>query len=138
MVGELSKKNLKVLGSYRFGRFNFIRENMGPGKLRFKFENNLLKLSEIELLKNNGKFKGAFRYNIKTKDIDGNLSLKNMRLNDFNFYRFLRPGFDSDITAIINFKKNKNKFDIFGDLSLVNSSLKNAAFPSSQFHSINS
>ena len=125
VVGELSKKNLKVLGNYRFGRFNFIRENMGPGKLRFKFENNLLKLSEIELLKNNGKFKGALRYNFKTKDVDGNLSLKNMRLNDFNFYRFLRPGFDSDIKAVVNFKKNKNKFDIFGDLSLVNSSLKN-------------
>ncbi len=125
VVGELSKTKIKVLGTYSFDRFNFIRENIGPGKLKFKFENNLLKLSEIELQKNNGKFKGAFRYNIKTKDIDGDLSLENMRLNDFNFYRFLKPGFDSDIMATFNFKKNKNKFDVFGDLSLVNSSLKN-------------
>ena len=51
VVGELSKTKIKVLGTYRFDRFNFIRENIGPGKLKFKFENNLLKLSEIELLK---------------------------------------------------------------------------------------
>ena len=133
VIGELSKSNISVFGKYNFHRFNFLGENIGPGKLKFKFNNNIFKLSEIELLKNNGKMRGKFSYNVKTKDLEGRLSLKSMRLVDLNFYRFLKPGFDSDILATVDFKKNKNKFNIHGDLSLINSSLKNEKIEDSFF-----
>ena len=52
------------------------------------------------------------------------LKLKNLRVSDFNFFSFVLPGLESDITGELQFRKGRGRFFSKGEFELINSNSK--------------
>ena len=131
--GNLSKEKIKVLGDVKLFRFNFFGETIGPLKFDFFYMNNSLKLENITAKKGSGSIIGTFKYKFGQNGFDSYINLKNLKISDFNYFKFILPGLEGDINGRLKFRVDKGKFFSRGGFDLKNSNVKGKILPDSKF-----
>ncbi len=129
--GKLSRDKIKVIGKARLFRFKLFGEPIGPIKTNFFYLDNFLNMEKFIVNKGAGAINGSFNYKFGKNEFDSNLTLKKLKISDFNYFKAVFPGLDSDINGSLSLRLGKKEFFSKGGFYLKNSSIRGKVLPDS-------
>ncbi|PHQ96493.1 MAG: hypothetical protein COB48_00005, partial [Pseudoalteromonas sp.] len=97
VLGKLSKEGIKVEGEISGNDINYKGEDIRKLSGKYKFINEALYFTDIELLKGEGRLKGRGQFDLSSGYIEYDSELVGLRLDDISWYRLLGLGVNGDL-----------------------------------------
>jgi translocation and assembly module TamB len=131
--GEATPDKMKINGSLKSKRLVFENENFKTINFNFNYENNLFQMTNINIFKEIGLYRGSFSFDRLTEDfwIDGNV--EQISLDEFSVIRGSPVLLNGNLWGHIEGGRKNKQIDFKGSLNLKNSSVNNYRMDNSKF-----
>lgn len=101
LKSDFEKDELVVEGPLFLNYIDFFGEAIDSLRTQLEFEQGRLSLNKIQLKKGEGSLKGSFKLDTNTDSLEYDGKWQNIRPNDFNMYRQLNLGLETNATLEI-------------------------------------
>ncbi len=130
--GKVDLPLLEIKGKVKSDNLSFFLQDFTYSEIDFVFSDMNLKMNRILGSNGSAKVLGSMNYIDSLDELSFNFSSTNYTTNDLSFYRYLNPGFSSNLSFTLKgiMDKNQEKFNF--DLKLLNSKMLMEKFPSSK------
>ena len=131
--GEANPDKMTVHGSLKSKRLVYQNENFKTVNFNFDYENNLFQMTNINIFKEIGLYKGTFFYDRISEDfwVDGNI--EQISVDEFSLIRNSPVLLNGNLWGHIEGGRKNKHIDFKGSLNLKNSSVNNYRMENSRF-----